>query len=163
MIYTLDGISSSDHTNRPQTSSRDVYFFEMHANGAPNQDRSHSCLERGRFLDLGLPFQIEERFWTSFKFKPVFASSAKSERGLSQSTLLCRRSAKMCVCVCVRACVRACARMFVCQKEKKVPDEWQARQAIPAILQVTSSKHNEKKITTRVRHPFHQSITAILT
>ena len=35
---------------------------------------------------------------------------------------------------------------------KKVPDEWQA-QATPAILQVSSSKHNTKKITTRVRGP----------
>ena len=46
---------------------------------------------------------------------------------------------------------------------KKVPDEWQARQATPAILQVSSSKHNAKKITMRVRGPFYQSITAILT
>ena len=45
---------------------------------------------------------------------------------------------------------------------KKMPDEWQARQATPAILQVSSSKHNAKKIT-RVSGPFHQSITAILT
>ena len=59
----------------------------------------------------------------------------------------------MCVCVCV----------CVCHNEKKVPDEWQARQARQAILQVSSSKHNAKKITTRVRGPFHQSITAILT
>ena len=44
-----------------------------------------------------------------------------------------------------------------------MPDEWQARQATLAILQVSSSKHNAKKITTRVRGPFHQSITAILT
>ena len=44
-----------------------------------------------------------------------------------------------------------------------MPDEWQARQATPAILQVSSSKHNVKKITTRVRGLFHQSITAILT
>ena len=44
-----------------------------------------------------------------------------------------------------------------------MPDEWQARQATPAILQVSSSKHNAKKITTRERGPFHQSITAILT
>ena len=51
----------------------------------------------------------------------------------------------------------------VCHNEKKVPDVWQARQATPAILQVSSSKHNAKKITTRVRGPFHQSITAILT
>ena len=47
--------------------------------------------------------------------------------------------------------------------KKKVPDEWQARQAKPAILQVSSSRHNAKKITTRERGPFHQSITAILT
>ena len=44
-----------------------------------------------------------------------------------------------------------------------MPDELQARQATPAILQVSSSKHNAKKITTRERGPFHQSITAILT
>ena len=56
----------------------------------------------------------------------------------------------MCVCVCV-------------SQRKKVPDEWQARQATPAIFQVSSSKHNAKKITTRERGPFHQSITAILT
>ena len=55
----------------------------------------------------------------------------------------------VCVCVCVTM--------------KKVPDEWQARQATPAILQVSSSKHNAKKITTRESGPFHQSITAILT
>ena len=59
----------------------------------------------------------------------------------------------ICVCVCV----------CVCHNEEKVPDEWQARQATQAILQVSSSKHNAKKITTRVRGPFHQSITAILT
>ena len=44
-----------------------------------------------------------------------------------------------------------------------MPDERRARQAVLAILQVSSSKHNAKKITTRVRGPFHQSITAILT
>ena len=49
----------------------------------------------------------------------------------------------------------------MCHNEKRVPDEWQARQATQAILQVSSSKHNAKKITTRVRGPFHQSITAI--
>ena len=59
---------------------------------------------------------------------------------------------RVCVCVCV------CVTM-----KKGVPDEWQARQATQAILQVSSSKHNAKKITTRVRGPFHQSITAILT
>ena len=41
-----------------------------------------------------------------------------------------------------------------------VPDEWQARQATPTILQVISSKHSAKKVTTRVRGPFHSSITA---
>ena len=44
-----------------------------------------------------------------------------------------------------------------------MPDEWQAQQATPTKLQVSSSKHNAKKITTRVRGQFHQSITAILT
>ena len=44
-----------------------------------------------------------------------------------------------------------------------MPDEWQARQAILAILRVSSSKHTAKKITARARCPFHQSITAILT
>ena len=66
----------------------------------------------------------------------------------------------MCACVCVLVPV-VC--VCVCHNEKKVPDEWQARQAAQAILQVSSSKHNAKKITTRVRGPFHQSITAILT
>ena len=45
-----------------------------------------------------------------------------------------RRALGWCVCVCVTM--------------KKVPDEWQAQQAIPAILQGTSSKHNAKKNTT---------------
>ena len=30
-----------------------------------------------------------------------------------------------------------------------MPEKWQARQAIPAILQISSSKHNAKEITTR--------------
>ena len=55
-------------------------------------------------------------------------------------------------------CNPRCVR--VCHNEKKVPDEWQAWQAIRAMLQV-SSKRNAKKIT-RVRRLFHQSITAIL-
>ena len=41
------------------------------------------------------------------------------------------------VCVCVCVCVS--------QRKKKVPDEWQALQATPAILQVSSSKHSAKK------------------
>ena len=61
------------------------------------------------------------------------------------------------------ACMLMCACVCVCHNEKKVPDEWQTRQATPVILQVSSSKHNAKKITTRIRGPFHQSITAILT
>ena len=46
-----------------------------------------------------------------------------------------------------------------------MPGEWQAQQAIPAILQVNSGKHNTNKNTTRVslRGPFLESITAILT
>ena len=63
---------------------------------------------------------------------------------------------------CFESCCLDCL-LCVCHNEKKVPDEWQAPQAIPAILQVSSSKHNAKKIATRVRGPFHQSITAILT
>ena len=58
----------------------------------------------------------------------------------------------MCVCVSVSVSVSVC----VCHNEKKC-------QAIPAILQVFSSKHNANKSTTRGRGPFHQSITAILT
>ena len=49
----------------------------------------------------------------------------------------------------------------VCHNKKKVPDEWQARQAIPAILQVSSSKHNANKNTTRGRGLFHQPITVL--
>ena len=65
--------------------------------------------------------------------------------------------------ICSRRSGHRCADYWcVCHNEKTVPDEWQARQATPAILQVGSSKHNAK-IITRVRGPFHQSITAILT
>ena len=34
-----------------------------------------------------------------------------------------------------------------------MPDEWQARRATPAILQVSISKHNAKTLATRVRGP----------
>ena len=72
----------------------------------------------------------------------------------------------MCACVgeCERACRHACVCVCVCvcHNEKKVPNEWQARQAIPAILQASSSKHNAKKNTITARGPSHQSITAIL-
>ena len=47
----------------------------------------------------------------------------------------------------------------MCHK-KEVPDEWQVRNI---GIQVSSCKHNAKKNTTRVRGPFHQSITNILT
>ena len=57
---------------------------------------------------------------------------------------------RVCVYVFVRAPVCVCVCVCVTMK-KKVPDEWQARQATLAILQVSSSKHNAKKITTRVR------------
>ena len=68
----------------------------------------------------------------------------------------------VCACVCVRACVCVCVCMrvcvCVCHNENIVPDEWQERQAIPAILQVSSSKHNAKKNTTRVRGLSHQCV-----
>ena len=59
----------------------------------------------------------------------------------------------VCVCVCVCACVRACVRACVCvcafhNEKKKVPDEWQARQAIPAILQVSSTEQAQRKQNT---------------
>ena len=45
------------------------------------------------------------------------------------------------VCVCVPACV--CVSHY--DHEKKVPGDWQARQAIPAILQVSLKKKKKKK------------------
>ena len=75
-----------------------------------------------------------------------------------------RECVSVCVCVCVCLCVCVCARARACvsHNEKKVPDEWQARQAIPAILQVSSSKHNTNNNTTRGRGPFHQSTLSSL-
>ena len=53
--------------------------------------------------------------------------------------LACGCKLSKCVCVCVFVCVCVC----VCHNErKKVPDEWQARQVTPAIVQVSSIKHN---------------------
>ena len=66
----------------------------------------------------------------------------------------------VCVSLCVHESLCVRARMCVCVKMKKVTDDWQA---IPTILQVSGSKHNAKKNTTRVRGTFHQSIIAILT
>ena len=48
----------------------------------------------------------------------------------------------MCVCACVCVCV------CVCHDEKKVPDKRQERQAMPAILQVSSSTHNTSVLPT---------------
>ena len=79
----------------------------------------------------------------------------------STSSSMSRMPVCVCVCACACVCVRVC--VCVCVTIKKVPDEWQARQAIPAILQVRSSKHNANKNTIRGRGPFHQSITVILT
>ena len=79
---------------------------------------------------------------------------------MSSSLKVCKR---FCACLCVftvgvRVCVGKhvyiCVCVCVCHNEKRVPDEWQARQATQAILQVSSSKHNAKKITTRVRGRF---------
>ena len=63
-----------------------------------------------------------------------------------------RERERECVCVCV----------CVCHKEKKCQTNGKHDKRHP-ILQVSSSKHNAKKITTRERGPFHQSIPAILT
>ena len=52
--------------------------------------------------------------------------------------------------------------VFVCVTMKKCQTNGK-HTATPAILQVSSSKHNTKKITKRIRGPLHQSITAILT
>ena len=71
------------------------------------------------------------------------------------------------VCVCVRTCVCACARagvVCVCVTMKKKRCQTNGKhKRHPAILQVSSSEHNAKKITARERGPFHQSITVILT
>ena len=37
-------------------------------------------------------------------------------------------------------------------KQRKVPDEWQARQAIPVIIQVSSSKHNPSNNKEKKEH-----------
>ena len=69
--------------------------------------------------------------------------------------------APLCVLVRMCACALGCACGRVCAyyNEKKMPGEWQARQVIPAILQVSSSEQNAKKYT-RVRATFYQSIIA---
>ena len=92
-----------------------------------------------------------------------------------------KRMASMCACVCVRAHVCACVRarvrvcvcvyseclsvsVCVCHSEKKCQTNGKHdKRRILAILQISSSKHNTNRNTTRGRGPFHQSITVILT
>ena len=71
------------------------------------------------------------------------------------------------VCACVQSCVCVCVgggggECSACHNEKKAPDEWQAREAIPVMLQVSGSKHNAKKSSTRARGLFHQSCVCLL-
>ena len=76
-----------------------------------------------------------------------------------------RVRARVCVCVCVCACacvcvcVCVCVCMCWCHDEKKVPDEWQAQQVIPAILQAAASttqrktqQEEEARFFSRVDH-----------
>ena len=56
-----------------------------------------------------------------------------------------------CICVCLRACVRACVHacvcvcVCVCVTIKKLPGEWQAQQAIPAILRAGKQQQAQRK------------------
>ena len=75
------------------------------------------------------------------------------------SSILLPLLLRVCVCTCV--CTRVC--VCVCHTEKKVPDECMASTTSETGDFSSSNKHNAKKMTTRVRGPFHQSITAILT
>ena len=90
--------------------------------------------------------------------RPVISNTALRNLRYVATRLVCM-CVHTCVSVCLCACVRACVR--ACHNEKEVPDEWQARQATPAILQVSSSKHSANKNTTRGRGPFHQSIMCV--
>ena len=56
-----------------------------------------------------------------------------------------------------------CACVCMCHNEKKCRTNGKHDKRHRRYFQVSSSKHNAKKIATRVRGPFHQSITAILT
>ena len=106
------------------------------------------------YLFQDLNRDMSRLLWMTVGPKGRYSAKRRTCKRHSRKTLKLwknhpRRRPLACVCVCV-------------SQWKKVPDERQARQATPAILQVSSSKHNAKKIT-RVRGPFHQSITAILT
>ena len=69
------------------------------------------------------------------------------EKANCKLVCLCVRT-RVRVCACMHACVRVRVRVCMCVSQwKKVPDEWQARQAIPAVLQVSSSKHNVRTQT----------------
>ena len=74
---------------------------------------------------------------------------------------------RACVCACVRVCVRACVRVraHVCHNEKKCQTNGKHdKPRIPAILQVSSMQQAHRKENyNKLRGPFHQSITAILT
>ena len=110
----------------------------------------------GHFFSLETTKKNKETLLTSAEKEepgelPIPFNWSKSDQlPVDNMNLVRKKSSKIKVCVCV-------------SQWKKVPDEWQARQATPAILQVSSSKHNAKKITARERGPFYQSITAILT
>ena len=51
----------------------------------------------------------------------------------------------------------------VSQWKKKVPDEWQSRQAIPAMLQVLVAASQRKEKYKKSKRPIRQLITAIIT
>ena len=87
----------------------------------------------------------EKRDWTNKRLASVCVCACV--RACECVRMCARACVRACVCarahVCVRAWARAQARL--CHNEKRVPDKWQARQAIPATLQVSSSKHNTNK------------------
>ena len=94
--------------------------------------------------------------WTQSSYVIVQTSNPEKLIDLTKRSMLIRWvlsfvSFRLSRCVCV------------CHNEKKVLDEWQARQMTPAILQVGSSQHNGKKSTTTARGPYCLSIFAILT
>ena len=91
-----------------------------------------------------------------FFFLPLFILFSKK---LNPRKNDCKTAVRVCVCVCV--CQRKtkdradgmreksahCPGRDVCacHNEKKVPDEWQARQATPAILQVSKQQQAQHK------------------
>ena len=69
-----------------------------------------------------------------------------------------RARESVCVCVCGCGCV-----WVLCVTMKGSARRMASETFDIGKLQVSSCKHNAKKNTTRVRGPFHQSITNILT